>query len=375
MSVPRSQVESAYMQWAKLHSAAPVNLATSAIAPLSLGDLPIHLEDLALNAPGSYGYAPLQERLGSYLGVSSDSIVSAPGTSMANLLAMAAAFEPGDEVLFERPTYEPMLQTAVFLGAEVRRFERRRENGFRVDPDELRRRITPRTRLVVLANLHNPTSALTSEADLRAAGEIARGVGARVLVDEVYLEALFYRRPPAALRLGPEFISTSSLTKAYGLGGLRCGWVVAEPEMARRIWRIRDLHDVNSAHVAERIATIVMDHREKLEERGETLLGTNRPIVGSFLDEHPEMEVSRPPFGTVLMLRAPIAPSSGRAPGGDADAFCRLLRERYETSVVPGAFFGMPDCFRVGIGGGTAELKEGLERLAAANAEFQKRGA
>ena len=366
MTVSRTRIESRYMQWAKLESTAPVNLATSAVVPLSLAELPLKLEDLALDTHDSYGYAPLIERLARYTGVDPECIVTAPGTSMANALAMAAAFEPGDEVLFERPTYEPMLTTALFLGAEVRRFERRRENGFRVDPAEVEKQITPRTRLVVLANLHNPTSAMTSEDDLRAVGEIARKVGARVLVDEVYLEGLYEHRPRVAFQLGPEFITTSSLTKAFGLGGLRCGWVLAEPELARRIWHIRDVLDVNSAHPADRISVVVMDHLEQLATRHQALLGTNRPLAGRFLDAHPEMVTLRPEFGTVVTLRAP---------GGDADAFCKMLRERYETSLVPGRFFDLPDCFRLGIGGETGQLREGLERLSAAVEEFSKRGA
>jgi aspartate/methionine/tyrosine aminotransferase len=366
MSVTRTQIESKYIQWAKFESTAPLNLATSAVVSLSLAELPLKLEDLELDTHGSYGYAPLVERLARYTGAEPECIVTAPGTSMANALAMAASLEPGDEVLVERPTYEPMLTTALFLGAEVRRFERRREHGFRVDPKEIRKQITPRTRLVVLANLHNPTSALASENDLLAVGEIARAAGARVLVDEVYLEGLYDKRPRPASQLGPEFITTSSLTKAYGLGGLRCGWVLAEPELARRIWHIRDVLDVNSAHPAERISVVVMDHLEKLAARSQALLAANRPIAERFLDAHPEMVTLRPEYGTVITLRAP---------GGEADAFCKHLRERYETSVVPGRFFEMPDCFRLGIGGETAALREGLARLSAAVEGFSKPGA
>jgi aspartate/methionine/tyrosine aminotransferase len=366
MSVSRTEIESAYMQWAKLASTAAVNLATSAIAALPLEELPLEIGDLALDAHGSYGYPPLVERLARYAGVDPECVVTAPGTSMANTLAMAASFEPGDEVLFERPTYEPMLTTALFLGAEVRRFERRRESGFRADPAEVQKQITPKTRLVVLANLHNPTSAGASEEDLRAIGEIARGARARVLVDEVYLESLYARRPRVALQLGPEFITTSSLTKAFGLGGLRCGWVLAEPELARRIWRIRDLFDVNSAHPAERISVVVLDHLERLAARGEAILQANRPLVERFLDAHPGMATLRPEFGTIYTLRAPK---------GDADGFCQHLRDRHETSVVPGRFFEMPDSFRIGIGMETGTLREGLARLGAAAEDYTKRGA
>jgi aspartate/methionine/tyrosine aminotransferase len=359
--VLRSRTESAYLEWAKLSSAAPVNLATSAIAPFPAAELPLRLGDLELNAPGGYGYPPLLERIARYTGAAHDFIVAAGGTSMANHLAMAATLEPGDEALIEQPTYEPLVTAAEYLGAEVKRFERRREDGFRVDPVELERKLTPRTRLIVLANLHNPTSALAQEEDLRACGEIAQGAGAKVLVDEVYLEALFGRRPRPALHLGPEFITTSSLTKAFGLGGLRCGWVLAQPELARRMWRLRDVFDVIPPHPAERLAVVAFDHLERIAARAQTQLAANRPLAERFLDAHPNLLTIRPEFGTVYCLRAPA---------GDGDRFSQFLRERYQTSVVPGRFFEMPDCFRVGIGGGAERLAEGLERLSRAIEEF-----
>ena len=112
------------------------------------------------------------------------------------------------------------------------------ENGFRVDPAEVQRRITPRTRLIVLTNLHNPTGAALIDRLLRAVGEIARKHGAYVLVDEVYLEAMYEKRPQPAIHLGEQFLVTSSLTKGFGLSGLRCGWVLANPEVTKRMWHI-----------------------------------------------------------------------------------------------------------------------------------------
>lgn len=363
MKTSRSRTESAYLEWAKLSSAAPVNLATSAVAPFPAAELPVRLEDLELNAPGGYGYPPLLERIARYTGAAPDCIVAVGGTSMGNHLAMAATLEPGDEALIEQPTYEPLVTAAEYLGAEVRRFERRREDGFRLDPRELERKITPRTRLVVLANLHNPTSALALEEDLRACGEIGRGAGAMILVDEVYLEALFERRPRPAFHLGPEFISTSSLTKGFGLGGLRCGWVLAPPELARRMWRLRDVFDVIPPHPAERLAVVAFEHLERIAARARTQLAANRPLIERFLNAHSGLAALRPEYGTVFCMLAP---------GGDGNRFSEFLRDRYQTAVVPGRFFEMPDCFRVGIGGGTGKLAEGLERLSGAIEEFPR---
>src|SRR5207253_9492419 len=113
------------------------------------------------------------------------------GTSLANHLAMAALIEHGDEVLIEQPTYDPLLAVARYLDAKIRRFPRPFEIEFKIDIDALEKQITPRTRLIVVTNLHNPSSALVDEATLRKVREVARDAGAHVLVDEAYLEAMF----------------------------------------------------------------------------------------------------------------------------------------------------------------------------------------
>src|SRR5207302_9436693 len=140
-------------------------------------------------------------------------VTVAGGTSMANHLAMAAMIEHGDEVLIEQPTYDPLLAVAEYLGAEIKRFARRFEDGFKIDIEALEKQISPRTRLIVLTNLHNPSSALVDETTLRKIGDLARNVGARVLVDEVYQEAIFENAPRSAMSLGPEFVATSSFPK------------------------------------------------------------------------------------------------------------------------------------------------------------------
>ena len=161
---------------------------------------------------------------------------------MANHLAMAAILEPGDEVLIEHPAYGPIvdaLRCTWGRGQAIR--AARRMSGCAVDPAAVRRAVTPKTRLIVLTNLHNPSSVLTAEAVLREIGDIARSVGARVLVDEVYLDAVYENTPRTSFHLGPEFVVTSSLTKVYGVSGLRCGWILAEPDLARTMWRLNDV--------------------------------------------------------------------------------------------------------------------------------------
>src|SRR5258708_30600887 len=130
---------------------------------------------------------------------------------------MAALVNPGDEVLIEQPVYEPLLAIARYLGAEVKRFSRRFEDGFRLLPEEIEQELSSRTRLLVITNLHNPSSVLTGDETLKHLGQIARQVNARVLVDEVYSETLFEDSPRTSFHLGSDFVITSSLTKAFGL--------------------------------------------------------------------------------------------------------------------------------------------------------------
>lgn len=363
MTAARGEVmTSAYMNWAKTKSSAKFNLATSGMPNLSIRDLRVSLDDLEIT-DGGYGYEPLISRIGKRYRVANESIVTAAGTTFANHLAMAALVKPGDEVLFESPAYEPMLAAVQYLGADVKRFTRRFEDGFQVLPEEVERQITRNTRLVVLTNLHNPSGALIDDATLKQIGEIARGVGARVLVDEVYIETLFEESPRTAFHLGNEFVITSSLTKAFGLSGLRCGWIFAEPELAHKMWLLNDLFAATPVHTGERLSVVALDQLSELAERAKTLLDHNRRLLNEFLDTREDLETIRPEFGTVMFPRIR---------NGNADELCRLLREKYETSVVPGSFFELPAHFRMGIAVSSDVLEEGLDRLATALDEVSR---
>ncbi|HEV3470957.1 MAG TPA: aminotransferase class I/II-fold pyridoxal phosphate-dependent enzyme [Pyrinomonadaceae bacterium] len=355
---------SPYQQWAKTRSQARYNLASSGLKNYPLAELPAKLEDLELSGPGGYGYEPLQAALAAKCQVAPECVVAATGTSMANHLVMAALLEPGDEVLVERPAYEPLVAVAQYLGAKVRRFARTFEAGFSVDPELLGRSASARTRLIVLTNLHNPSGALADEGTLRRVREVARGVGARVLVDEVYLEALFDEAPRSAFHLGEEFIVTSSLTKVYGLGGLRCGWVLARPELAERLWHLNDLFGVIPAHPAERLSCVALEHLAQVAARARRLLETNGQLLNAFFASRDDLDWLPHRFGTV---------SFPRLKKGSADELCVLLAEKYETSVVPGRFFEMPRHFRVGLGGDAGTFREGLDRLGRALDELGRR--
>lgn len=355
------------MPWAKQHSRSQYNLATSGVAHWKLRDLHVRIEDLEISGPSFYGFPPLQEALAKHCGVPQDRVVAATGTSMANYLALAATLKPGDEVLIEQPTYELILATARHIGAEIRRFPRTHESGFALDPAAVERAITPRTKLVVVANLHNPSSALAGETVIRDIGEIARRVGARVLVDEVYLDAAFERAPRSAAGLingsGDHFIVTSSLTKVYGLSGLRCGWIVAEPQLARAMWRVNDLFGVIPAHMAELTSVIALGELDRIRENVRARLDRNRAALHRFFDSRAELDAPRFPFGTIAFPKLLSGSVPPHPSGGSVDQLCDLLRTKYDTTVVPGKYFEMPDHFRIGIGGDLEPLEEGLRRL------------
>ena len=348
------------MEFSKLRSSATYNLATSGVMNCSLADLALTTEDmaaLAIHGPTVYGYPPLMEAIATMKGVSPEWVVEAAGTSMANHLAMAALFRPGDEVLIEEPTYGLLLDTALYLGAQVRRFERRMEDNYALDPSLVAKQITPRTRLIVLTNMHNPTSALATEESLRAVGELADRVGARVLVDEVYLEALPHPPVSSSIHLGPHFVVTSSLTKGYGLSGLRCGWILAEPTLAERMWRLDDLFSATPVHLAELLSVHVLARLDWFSRRANSLITVNRAALAQTLDGHPAIELTLPTVGTTAFPRLRR---------GDVESFCRLLRDEYATSVVPGRYFERADHFRVGLAGDPEMTREGLTRLAEA---------
>ena len=371
MNAPARAKRSAYMEWAKTRSHAKFNLATSGLLNFPFREFPLQIDALELTAPGGYGYEPLIQRLAHRTGAAEECVVTATGTSMANHLAMAAVLDPGDEVLMELPVYGPILDVAEYLGARIKRISRRFENDFAIDPAELAKALTPDTRLIALTNLHNPSGALIPAETLHAVGEIAQRARVHVLVDEVYLEMLFGRSAPFCFPIGEAlaangenpFIVTSSLTKVYGLSGLRCGWILASPTLAKRMWLLNDLFAASPVHSAERMSVMALDHLELFRGRARSLLAANRALLDAFLDSRNDLECFRPPAGTV---------SFPRLTHGDPQTFFKLLCEKYETTVVPGKFFEMPRHFRLGIGGETAVLREGLERLSAALEEFSK---
>ncbi|MEY2481155.1 MAG: hypothetical protein QOI04_2082 [Verrucomicrobiota bacterium] len=355
--------QSAFMHWAKTRPKVKYDLALSGILNLPFAELDAKIDDLDLHGDNAYGYRSLIEALARHCDVDAAQVVTiSGGTSMANHLAMATVINHGEEVLIEEPTYEPLLAVAKYLGAKIKRFPRKFETGYKIDINEVAKEITPRTRLIALTNLHNPSSALVDETTLKKIGELAHGVGARVLVDEVYLEAMFEDPPRSCVHLGPEFIATSSLTKGYGLSGVRCGWILAEPDFAERVRRLDDIFGAVGPHPAERLSVIALAKLTQIAERAKKILQANRAKLNQFLDARDDVDVVRADFGTTAFPRLRHV---------DADELCNLLEEKYETAIVPGRFFESPQHIRIGICCEPENFSAGIERLGRALDELR----
>lgn len=346
---------SEYMYWAKTQAPVRYNLASSEVPHVRLDRFPIAIADLEIDGASRYRYPPLRAAIAAKCGVAPDRVVMADGASMANMLALSALIAPGDEVLIEHPVYEPIVAAARHCGAKVVHFERAAP-AFALDPEAVERMLTPATRLIVLTNLHNPSSGRADPDALRTVGEMAAKVGTRVLIDEIFLDSALPAQTTAA-RLGETFVCTGSLTKVYGLSGLRCGWILAAPELAEAIWRLNELFGVSQAHATERLSCLALDRLDEIAAETPAHLARNRALANAFFAGRADLDCA-PMTGGITAFPRLIH--------GDVDALNLLLRERYDTSIVPGRFFGAPGHFRMGIGAPTDIVEVGLERLGAA---------
>jgi aspartate/methionine/tyrosine aminotransferase len=196
-----------YITWVKSLPTVDINLARSGVAPCPASALGLTRSDLVATLPVKYGYAPLREAIASRYGTRGDQVFAVSGgASYANWLACLAALDDcsqGTEVIVERPTYEPLLKIPHALGYRVRRLDRRFEDGYAIDLDRFAALVTTKTRLAIVTNLHNPSGVRIPIATLRAMAAMLARVKAHLLVDEVYLECVFRRRPSrACMRVG-----------------------------------------------------------------------------------------------------------------------------------------------------------------------------
>lgn len=345
-----------YMTWAKHHPAARFDLCGSNLLHCTLDDLPGGRDALELAARNDEGYPPLVEAIAQRYGVGTERVATGTGAAGAGFLAMGALLRPGDAVLAEWPGYDPMMGAARFLGARIHHFERPWEEGFKIDPERVARELTPTTRLILLTNLHNPSGVYTDPGTLMEIGRLAESVGAKVLVDEVYLEATLGQDTAPAATRSDVFVSVNSLTKSFGLAGLRLGWVVADPETVERVRRTRDVVDGSGAVPSERLAVVAFEHMDRLLARARGILAPHWLLVQRFMESRPELEWTTPAEGSCVAFPRLRGVS-------DAEPFVDMARRDFGVGLVPGRFFGRPEHFRLAMSGERRVLEDGIGAL------------
>jgi aspartate/methionine/tyrosine aminotransferase len=347
-----------YLAWAKSLPPVDINLARSGVEPCPASALRLKPRDRVVSLPVKYGYQPLREAIAARYRVAPSQVFPlSGGTSFANwvaALALADGCGSGTEVIVERPTYEPLIRIPQALGLRVRRFDRRFEDGYAVDLGRFASLVTTRTRLAIVTNLHNPSGARIPMPTLRAIAALLARVKGFLLVDEVYLECVFGARPESSVHAGSNVVVTNSLTKAYGLDGLRAGWILGPAAMIARAGRINDLMTNNSVAAGERMFRQLRD----IDARAHRLLDPNLARLRAYLAREPRLNAFVPEGGNVAFPRVPARV--------DTERLAAQLVRRYSTRVVPGRFFEAPRHIRISFGCTPARLSRGLANISRA---------
>lgn len=349
----------AHMEWAKLKSRARINLSRSGVPGLGWTDLGLSFEGIEINGDHPYGYPPLVEAIAARHRAKPEQVIPSIGTSMAIFHVCAALLGPGDTAAVERPAYEQMRAVPKALGARVVRFDRTLEEGFRVDPESLAERIPEGTKLVLMTNLHNPSGVWLSPAEIRAVAGVAARKGAWLFIDEVYLEFMPGEAARTAFGLADNILTAASLTKVFGLSGLRCGWILVPSPLVTRFRRALDHFFVEPVFPSEQISARVFPLLDTIKEKRRSEWEQRRRETAAFIAGEPRLSWIEPSAGIVGFPRVHGADGSG-------DALARVLRERWETSIVPGTFFEDPRSVRLGFGVEPAVLEEGLRAIRSA---------
>jgi hypothetical protein len=341
------------------------NLSESGVHPLNLKELltPAEIDALTeveLGYTQTNGTIGLRERIARlYPGIGLEQILATAGSSEANFLLMWSLIEPGDEVLFELPNYMQMGGLLKAFGAEVKPFRLHESLGWQPDLDEMRRLVTPRTKLIVLTNPNNPTGAVLDPEVMKGVVELAAGAGAWILADEVYQGAeLSGAATPSFWGRWEKTLVVNGLSKAYGLPGLRVGWIVGPEEVVKRTWPYHDYTTISPSALSDRLATLALapGTRERILARTRGILSANFPVLDKWLKDHGGLFTFRPPkAGAICFVRYGLeVRSTGLAE--------RLIREK-SVLIVPGDHFETDGYVRLGFGSEKGYLLRALGRI------------
>ena len=345
------------------------NLSESGVHPLSIRELLAlagapsdPLLDVRLGYSQSNGTDTLRQRIAAlYPGASPDQVLVTTGSAEANYVAALRLIEPGDKVAMMLPNYLQLWGHVQNLGAVVRGFRLHEDRGWAPDANEIRGAIAPGTKLVVVTNPHNPTGHILAEAMRRAIVARAAEVGAWLIADEVYTGA--ERDGPTTPTFWGSYerlICVSGLSKAYGLPGLRIGWLVAPPEFVAEAWARHDYTTIGPSGASDHLASVALQPRvrERLLARTRGILRQNYPVLETWLRRFGDTFSWVPPqAGAICFARY--------RPKVNGEELVERVRAAHDVLLVPGEHFGMPGYLRFGFGNESAELGEALAAAAA----------
>jgi aspartate/methionine/tyrosine aminotransferase len=346
-------------------NAVEYNLSESGVHPLTLKEFltPEEVEELAAveigytQTNGTPGLRAEIARL--YPGIGPDQILATAGSSEANFLLMWSLIEPGDEVLFELPNYMQMWGLLRGFGARVRSFHLRHDLGWQPDLDELRRLVTPKTKLIVLTNPNNPTGSVLSREAMDGFVSLAADAGAWILADEVYQGAeLSGVRTPSFWGSYGKVLVVNGLSKAYGLPGLRIGWIIGPEDVIKRTWPYHDYTTISPSALSDRLGTLALApaRRDRILQRTRKILTTNFPLLDGWLRKQGGMFDYLPPAaGAICFARFGLKVNS-------TALVERLIKEK-SVLLVPGDHFEMDGYLRFGYGPESGYLLTALGRV------------
>ena len=331
-----------------------LNISYSNIQGFTLGEFHRSLpRGLDLNWTDERGAPELRRLIARRSRVGVDHVLVTTGATEANFLANAALVRARDRVVVDSPIYSPLRDCASGLGAKVTPVTRECGDGWTLDLDRFRKATGRRAKLLAFANLNNPTSAMIRRNELREFADLAEECDGYVLVDETFRELAFGQAPPSVTEFGPRMIALSTVTKVGGLGALRVGWIVADPELLARFKAVKDYTTICGSSVSQVLAEWALQRWGFFQRRARRILDRNRKTAKEMLAQMPSLAGEVPKFGTVMFPHSNVK----------VEKLTRNLLRKYKTVIAEGRFFGMKDHFRLGLGGDSAELRLGLGNL------------
>lgn len=294
-----------------------------------------------------------------YKTISPKHIVPTHGAAGANHHIFYSLLEPGDRVVSIMPTYQQLYSIPESFGADVQLLQLRQENDYLPDLDELRRLVTPETKMICINNPNNPTGALMSTELLREIVEIAKSVDAYILCDEVYRHLTQTDEWCESIAdLYDKGISVSSMSKVFSLAGLRLGWIAThDMDVVKTCLSHRDYDLVSCGMFDEAVAAVALEHSEKLLKRNRAIVRENLAVLDAWVRSEPALTYTKPMAGTTALVYYNYDIPSYE--------FCKRMYHETGAFVTPGDCFEQPHSVRIGYASDTQVLKDGLKAFSA----------